>query len=322
MQKKLFLLAPSKLISMNLKQHLKEKNIFLYKAYETAYAYSPSSPLSVKINPKELGKSIGFEDIQTKRIMMELVNDGFVQSTLGMSELMITSFGLRYLSEIEEEPMETSFDHDNESINKPTDSKFMKQSEKLDLILRELYKYRNDGKYYSIAQVCETLSIPIASASEINTLAHRLKEDRYINATFVLNDCNAALTTHGIEYVEEDSYSYSGHSVITNNYSISIVNSPNSNIISQSSNVTITQNYFEASNAIERIREHIALDESIDKLKASEILECLNEIQDNLENNKKPKFAIKSLIDVAGGISSISSWLTTLGQFAGLIPPL
>jgi hypothetical protein len=39
-------------------------------------------------------------------------------------------------------------------------------------------------------------------------------------------------------------------------------------------------------------------------------------------NNIKPKFAIKSLLDVAGGISSIASLSITLGQFAGIVPPL
>lgn len=62
------------------------------------------------------------------------------------------------------------------------------------------------------------------------------------------------------------------------------------------------------------------VDSNIDKVKAAEILECLNEIQDNLNNNKKPKFAIKALIDLAGDISSIARWVTTLGQATGIIP--
>ena len=196
----------------------------------------------------------------------------------------------------------------------------MKQSEKLYLILRELYKYKNDGKYYSIGWICQSLNIPLDSLLELNKLAHRLKDDVFINPLFTHNDCSAELTSYGIEYCEENSYTYSGHSIITNNYSISIVNSPNSNIVNQSSNVTITQNITEASQAVEKIRETVALDKTIDKEKAAEILECLNEIQDNLKNNQKPKFAIKSLIDLAGGISSISSWVTTLGQFAGIVP--
>jgi len=196
----------------------------------------------------------------------------------------------------------------------------MKQSEKLDLILRELYKYKNDGEYYSIDWICKTMNIPVDSFLELNKLAHRLKDDRFITPLFAHNDCSAELTSYGIEYCEENSYTYSGHSIITNNYSISIVNSPNSNIVNQSNNVSISQNTSEAIQAVEKIRESVSIDSTIDKEKAAEILECLNEVQDNLRNNQKPKFAIKSLIDLASGISSISSWVTTLGQFAGIIP--
>ena len=303
---------------MNLKQHLREKNLFLRKAYEAAYEYAPSSPLSVSLDPREFGKSIGFDETQTERIMMELVADGYVQSSLGMGMLLVTRLGLEHLTEIEDEPMTASDDNGNISIK--NNSRFMKQSEKLDLILRELYKYKNDGKYYSIGWICQTLNIPLDSSLELNKIGHRLKDDGFINTLFSHNDCSAELTSYGIEYCEENSYTYSGHSIITNNYSISIVNSPNSNIVNESSNVTIIQNISEASQAVEKIRETIALDNNIDKDKAAEILECLNEIQDNLKKNQKPKFAIKSLIDIAGGISSISSWVTTLGQFAGIIP--
>lgn len=304
---------------MNLKQQLKEKNLFLRKAYEAAYEYTPSSPLSVSLDPKVFGKSIGFDDTQTERIMMELIGDGYVQSSLGMGMLLVTRLGLEYLREIENEPLTASTDND-EITTTNSNSKFMKQSEKLDLILRELYKYKNDGKYYSIRRICETLNIPLDSFIELNKLAHRLKDDGFIDPMFIRNDCSAELTSYGIEYCEENSYTYSGHSIITNNYSISIVDSPNSNIVNQSSNVTITQNISEASHAVKKIRETIALDNTIDENKAVEILECLNEIQDNLKYNQKPKFAIKSLIDISGGISSISSWVTTLGQFAGIIP--
>jgi hypothetical protein len=304
---------------MNLKQQLKGKNLFLRKAYEAAYEYAPSSPLSVSLDPREFGKSIGFDDTQTERIMMELVADGFVHSSLGMGMLLVTRLGLEYLREIEDEPLTASTDNED-IITTNSNSQFMKQSEKLDLILRELYKYKNDGKYYSIGWICETLNIPIDSFLELNKLAHRLNDDGYINTMFRDNDCSAELTSYGIEYCEENSYSYSGHSIITNNYSISIVNSPNSNIVNQSSNVSISQTISEASQAVEKIRDTVALATTIDKNKAAEILECLNEIQDNLRNNQKPKFAIKSLIDLAGGISSISSWVTTLGQFAGIIP--
>lgn len=309
---------------MNLKQQLKEKNYFLRKAYEAAYEYAPSSPLSVSLDPAEFGKSIGFDETQIERIMMELVSDGYIQSSIGMGMLLITNLGLAYLREIEDEPLTASYefgDTQNLDIQKTNklNKTIMKQSEKLDLILKGLYEFKDTGKHYSIVAICNEMNIPLA-VDEWNRLAHRLENDGYVKTIFFHNDCSLQLTTHGIDYCEEDSYTYSGNAIMNNQYNISVINSPNSNIVNQSSNVTITQNINEANQAIEKIRETISIDSTIEKFKSAEILECLNEIQECLKNNQKPKFAIKSLIDIAGGIASIASWVTTLGQFAGLIP--
>jgi hypothetical protein len=309
---------------MNLKQELTEKNFFLRKAYETAREYNPSSPLSVSLDPLPFGESIGFDSTKTRRIMLELVGDGFVTSSIGMLMLVVTRSGLEYLRRIEDQPItplnKLSEPGRNNSPNKVNlDNTSMNQSVKFDLILRELYKYKNDGNYYSIKEICRSLNIPIDSGMELNKIGHRLKNDGLINPLFSHNDCSAELTSHGIDYCEGTSYTYSGHSVITNNYNVSITNSPNANLVNQSSQVTITQNISEANNAIENIRKTIPTDNSIDKSTEADILECLNEIQLSLANNQKPKYSIKSLIDIAGGISSIAAWVTTLGQFAGLI---
>jgi hypothetical protein len=208
---------------------------------------------------------------------------------------------------------------DIQKTNKPSQI-IMKQSEKLDLILRDLYKYKNDGHHHSIGLICKALNIPLDSDLEMGNLASRLKTDGLINATITIGDSSAELTSSGIEYCEENSYSYTGHSIITNNYNISVVNSPNSNIVSQSSNVSITQSISEVNQTIEKIRETIASDSTIEMCKVDEILECLNEIQECIKNNQKPKYAIKSLLEIAGGISSIASLVMTLGQFAGIIP--
>lgn len=304
---------------MNFKQHLIEKNLFLKKAYEAVYDYVPEAPLSVNLKPREFGESIGFDEVQTRRIMTELVNDGYVESSLGMRTLRVTSLGLEYLREIEDEPQTATYEFENivyPEQFKNSNSLTMKQSEKLDLILKELYKYKNNGKYYSIYSICQTFKIPLDSFLELNKLAHRLNDDGFINPVFILNDCSAELTSYGIEYCEENSYTYSGQSIVTNNYSISIVNSPNTNVVSQSSNVSISQNNLEVNHAIEMIRETVANDILIDQVKAAAILECLNQIHESLKKNQKPKFAIKSLIDIASGISSIGSWVTTLGQLA------
>jgi hypothetical protein len=313
-----------------IRKQLQEKTEFLKKAYEKAIEVAPSSPLSVSLKPIEFGKSIGFSESKTKRIMHELVNDDYVQSSLGMGILIVTNNGLKYLQELEIRPElpPINFNVGNNSniqfqqgtIN--SNQTNMIQSEKLDLILRELYKYKNDRKSYSIRDICKSHNIPIDSDVELNTIAHRLENDGLIKAYYKYKDCIAQLTSHGIEYCEENSYTELGHSIITNNYSISIVNSPNSNIVNQSQNVSISQSISEVNDAIEKIRETINSDISINKEKVEDILECLIEIQENIKNNKKPKFAIKSLIDITGGISSIASWITVLGQFAGIIPPI
>lgn len=78
-------------------QHLNEKNKFLAKAYEVALEHHPSNPLSVDINPRELGKHLGFNQSTVERIMNELVADGHVDSSLGMMNMIITNDGLKYL---------------------------------------------------------------------------------------------------------------------------------------------------------------------------------------------------------------------------------
>lgn len=129
----------------------------------------------------------------------------------------------------------------------------------------------------------------------------------------------AELTTHGVEYCEGSSYSFSGSSVVTNNYSISINNSPNSNGINQSANATINQNLDVANEMVEMIRNEISTDRSIASERINEILECLKEIQDSATTGKKPKHAVRSLLNLGSDISSIAGYLTTLAQSVGIL---
>ena len=48
--------------------------------------------------------------------------------------------------------------------------------------------------------------------------------------------------------------------------------------------MAITQNIGEVNQAIEKIRETIENDNTIEKSKTAEIIECLNEIQESLRN--------------------------------------
>lgn len=84
-----------------LKKLLQEKNTFLLETYKNALEFSPSGPFSVTIRPIEFGESIGFDENSTKRMVQELVSDGFLTSTLGMKQIMVTTEGLRYLNMIE-----------------------------------------------------------------------------------------------------------------------------------------------------------------------------------------------------------------------------
>ena len=86
---------------MDLLQQLRERDTFLRKAYEAAHSYAPSSPLTVSLDPRAFGESIGYDEQTTERIMVELVSKGFVRSSLGLGVLFITVDGLTYLQNLE-----------------------------------------------------------------------------------------------------------------------------------------------------------------------------------------------------------------------------
>lgn len=94
--------------NMLLQKQLQEKNEFLNKAYEAAHEFAPESPLSVSIILRELGKSIGYGEATTSRIMNELVGDGYASSGLGMRILFVTKDGLNYLRQLETKTKENS----------------------------------------------------------------------------------------------------------------------------------------------------------------------------------------------------------------------
>ncbi len=97
----------------------------------------------------------------------------------------------------------------------------MKQSEKLDLILKGLYEFKHDGKYYSLTWILQNNGVEV-NFDEVFSLGKKLEGDGMVQFLGKHDDAMGSITTVGIEYVEEDSYSYSGHSITTNNYNISI----------------------------------------------------------------------------------------------------
>jgi len=97
----------------------------------------------------------------------------------------------------------------------------IKQSEKLDIILKELYAYKYDSKYYSLKDILNQYNISV-SFDEIFALGKRLEQEGYIKFLGGHDDVMGSITAEGVTYVEDDSYTFSGKSIITNNYNISI----------------------------------------------------------------------------------------------------
>lgn len=188
----------------------------------------------------------------------------------------------------------------------------MKQSEKLDIILRYLYERKDDGKEYSISDILAGSEIE-TNATEVSRLAEELKKDGYI----YLNDLSsklkkAKITAKGITYTEGDSYAYKGNNIV-NHYHV--VNSPQANIVVNSNQVTINQTqYDKAAEIIREMREKISKDALVDVNKKAEVLECLTEVESGLESKKVPKFAIRSLLGIGSDIASISSLAVSLAQ--------
>jgi hypothetical protein len=191
----------------------------------------------------------------------------------------------------------------------------MKQVEKLDIILKELYKYRFDGKFYDIGTLLEDLKIDVEPHTELRMLGKRLEEDGFIKTIWQRYGPSACLTSYGIEYCEENSYTYTGQSVITNNYNMTITNSPNANIVSNSSNVNIQiTNYREIKNKIETLKDTVNKNNEIESAKKTEILECIDEIETTIDAGKKPKFSFASLTHIAGSLSEVGLLVVELGR--------
>jgi hypothetical protein len=99
-------------------QNKQQRLDFLEAAYRAAYEYAPAQPLSVSINPVELGKTLGLDRATVSRIVTELVQDGQVSSTLGMKAMFVTREGARQLEgEQEKLPVQQSFHFAQGSTN-------------------------------------------------------------------------------------------------------------------------------------------------------------------------------------------------------------
>lgn len=190
----------------------------------------------------------------------------------------------------------------------------MKQVEKLDILLKELYKHRSSNQYVDPEEIYDSLNIEISENEQI-LIIERLRELGLIK-TFSTKDGNGAkITSSGIEYCEEDSFSEKGSPVITNNYQYSIHHSPNSNIVSHSTGVNIGSDIQEINSLLNNIISRLNNDDNVDATREKEIKECIEEIKNNLDKKNIPKFGVRTLITLLSNISSVGSFAVSLSKF-------
>ncbi|MBD2701485.1 hypothetical protein IC229_12615 [Spirosoma sp. BT702] len=194
----------------------------------------------------------------------------------------------------------------------------MKQVEKLDLALKSLYE--KTGKSGDIVKLLSEKGVDV-NLDDAHILGRRLADTGYVKFVATNTGAWVDMKSEGIEFVEGDSFTYRGQSIITNNYHNAIINSPNANLVSKSNQVNITQNSSNIQQTIERIREALGSDSSVNPEKKQELVECLQEVEDGVKVGKAPKYAFKALTELASDFSSVSGFVIQLGQLLGLIAP-
>lgn len=191
----------------------------------------------------------------------------------------------------------------------------MKQSEKLDLILKSFYDHRFDGmQEFSTTHFGKLM--PLANERELDVLIKRLQADGYLKTyLFEENGGIGQITSRGIEYCEEDSYSYRGSSLVTNNYSFSVNNSSGISIVNASKNVNINiSNINDINNKIEDLLKAVNASTIISESIKLEIIECVDEIKTSLASDKKPKYSFKSLLEMTSNLAGIGSLVAEIGK--------
>lgn len=145
----------------------------------------------------------------------------------------------------------------------------MKQSEKLDALLLQLYHHKYDGRWYSINQLFADKEITLANEVEVLVTATRLVSDGLINARTTENDISAMITGDGITFCETTSFSVPGVSLAS---------------LSQ-------EKIYEK---ITSLRKTVYFSGIEDDLK-NDILQCLTEISAVISLGKMPLFCLSQL---------------------------
>ncbi|WP_421898308.1 hypothetical protein [Marinoscillum sp.] len=185
----------------------------------------------------------------------------------------------------------------------------MMQSEKKDIILKYLYQHKDDGCYYNIEEILTSNSIS-SNYVEIDRLANDLSLDKLIYLKNLSSKLKKGkISSKGIDYCEKTSYEIEGRSIIYN-----INNSPQANIVVNSTGTTITQHEIQKANDLIRQINTELEKVDIEVSARRDINECLAEIVDGLNNQTSPKFAIRSLISLVSDVATISGLAIQLSE--------
>lgn len=192
----------------------------------------------------------------------------------------------------------------------------MKQSEKLDLLLKGYYAKKDNHNLYFPHQILQENGIPYTDNREATMLAKRLYDDKLITAQNISGlRIRGKITSHGIDYVEEDSYTYKGSSIINNNYHTTISNSSGISIVSSSSNVHVNiSNIGDVNNKIEELLEKIQSSYEVPGEIKTEMIDCLEEMKASLSQDRKPKHSFAALLNMANNFAGISTLAIEVGK--------
>lgn len=192
----------------------------------------------------------------------------------------------------------------------------MKQSEKLDLLLKGYYAKKSTYSLYFPDQILKENNIPYTDNREAFQLAKRLSDDGFITAQGISGlRIRGKISSKGIDYVEGDSYTHKGSSIISNYYNTTVSNSSGVSIVNSSDNVNVSiSKIIEINKKIEELLQEISSNDAISMEDKVEIQDCIDEIRISLANDKKPKYSFKSLLEMTSDLAGISSLVVEIGK--------
>lgn len=109
------------------------------------------------------------------------------------------------------------------------------------------------------------------------------------------------------------------HKSTSDTININVADSSNVNIVSGSSNVSISQKVKkDINNKIDELLSKLSKNNDVNKDVKEELTECALDIRDKVNSDKKvPKFSIRSLLSMTSQIASLSSLGLSIAQLIG-----